>query len=58
MHGIRQRRRLVLTLDAFGTLFAPRAPINQQYAAIAKDLGMSHIDPDKLDTTFKQGTFV
>ncbi|CAG7924814.1 unnamed protein product [Penicillium olsonii] len=35
-------RTLLLTFDAFGTLFYPRPPVPQQYAAVAHEFGLSH----------------
>lgn len=34
-------RTLLLTFDAFGTLFYPRPPVPQQYAAVAHEFGFS-----------------
>lgn len=38
---ISRNRHLVLTFDAFGTLFYPRRPIGQQYAEVARRHGLS-----------------
>ena len=48
-------RTLLLTLDAFGTLFHPRLPVPEQYAATAHQFGLSRtaITPDKLKAAFK-----
>ncbi|EKV04215.1 HAD-like domain [Penicillium digitatum] len=48
-------RTLLLTLDAFGTLFHPRLPIPEQYAATAYEFGLSRttVTPDKLQPAFK-----
>jgi FMN phosphatase YigB (HAD superfamily) len=48
-------RTLLLTLDAFGTLFHPRLPVPEQYAATAHQFGLSPtaITPNKLKTAFK-----
>ncbi|KAJ5124822.1 uncharacterized protein N7515_008647 [Penicillium bovifimosum] len=49
------RRTLLLTFDAFGTLFHPRAPIPEQYLATARQFGLSHhaLTPDNLKSAFK-----
>jgi FMN phosphatase YigB (HAD superfamily) len=49
------KRTLLLTLDAFGTLFHPRLPVPEQYAATAHQFGLSRtaITPDKLKAAFK-----
>ncbi|KAJ5555648.1 hypothetical protein N7535_008081 [Penicillium sp. DV-2018c] len=49
------RRTLLLTFDAFGTLFHPRVPIPEQYVAAAHQFGLSHpaITPDNLKSAFK-----
>jgi FMN phosphatase YigB (HAD superfamily) len=49
------RRTLLLTFDAFGTLFHPRSPIPEQYVATARQFGLSHpaITPDNLKSAFK-----
>ncbi|CAG8894135.1 unnamed protein product [Penicillium nalgiovense] len=48
-------RTLLLTFDAFGTLFHPRLPVPEQYAATAHQFGLSRtaVTPDKLATAFK-----
>ncbi|KGO37131.1 hypothetical protein PEX1_012550 [Penicillium expansum] len=48
-------RTLLLTLDAFGTLFHPRLPVPEQYAATAHQFGLSRttVTPDKLETAFR-----
>ncbi|CAI7601015.1 unnamed protein product [Penicillium crustosum] len=48
-------RTLLLTFDAFGTLFHPRLPIPEQYAATAHQFGLSRtaVTPDKLETAFR-----
>ncbi|KAJ5428149.1 hypothetical protein N7445_009603 [Penicillium cf. griseofulvum] len=48
-------RTLLLTFDAFGTLFHPRLPVPEQYAAVAHQFGLSRttITPDKLETAFR-----
>ncbi|KAJ5918209.1 hypothetical protein N7454_010584 [Penicillium verhagenii] len=48
-------RTLLLTLDAFDTLFHPRQPIPEQYATTAHEFGLSRtaITPQKLKAAFK-----
>ncbi|PTU25204.1 hypothetical protein P175DRAFT_0401639, partial [Aspergillus ochraceoroseus IBT 24754] len=46
-------RSLLLTLDAFGTLFHPRAPIATQYAASATSFNLPPISPERLHVAFK-----
>ncbi|KAF3914781.1 hypothetical protein ABW20_dc0101168 [Dactylellina cionopaga] len=33
-------KHLLITLDAFGTLYVPRKPVEVQYASVAKELGL------------------
>lgn len=48
-------RTLLLTFDAFDTLFHPRKPVPEQYATTAHAYGLSktEITPDKLKAAFK-----
>ncbi|OJJ48713.1 hypothetical protein ASPZODRAFT_62473 [Penicilliopsis zonata CBS 506.65] len=46
-------RTLLLTLDAFGTLFHPRLPIPDQYAATAHSFGLT-VSPSSLKSAFKE----
>ncbi|KAJ5288817.1 hypothetical protein N7478_001847 [Penicillium angulare] len=48
-------RTLLLTFDAFDTLFHPRQPVQEQYAAAAHEFGFSRtaITPDKIKAAFK-----
>ncbi|KAI5805482.1 hypothetical protein DFH27DRAFT_644025 [Peziza echinospora] len=52
------RRNLLLTLDAFGTLFKPRIPIAEQYIEEARlhglDVGSMGITPSSLDRSFSK----
>jgi hypothetical protein len=48
------KKNLVLTFDAFGTLFTPRAPIGQLYIAAAKKHG---VDIDEGDEERVMGYF-
>lgn len=40
------KRNLLLSFDAFGTLFSPRAPVAIQYAHVARQCGLSVQDAD------------
>ncbi|KAL2000851.1 hypothetical protein VTN02DRAFT_2539 [Thermoascus thermophilus] len=48
-------RTLLLTFDAFSTLFHPRQPVAEQYAATAHSFGLSPsvVVPDRLQAAFK-----
>ncbi|CAG8256410.1 unnamed protein product [Penicillium salamii] len=47
-------RNLLLTFDAFGTLFYPRPPVPQQYAAVAHQFGLSRaaVTPQAIERAF------
>lgn len=49
-------RTLLLTLDAFSTLFHPRLPVPEQYASTAHSFGISPsvVTPAKIQTAFKE----
>ncbi|GAD98813.1 predicted protein [Paecilomyces variotii No. 5] len=49
-------RTLLLTLDAFSTLFYPRPAVPEQYAATARSFGLSPsiVTPSKIKTHFKE----
>ncbi|EAW11594.1 putative haloacid dehalogenase-like hydrolase [Aspergillus clavatus NRRL 1] len=51
----RRPRTLLLTLDAFDTIFHPRQPVPEQYAAAADAFGLprSTITPERLAAAFK-----
>jgi putative hydrolase of the HAD superfamily len=51
----RKPRTLLLTLDAFGTVFHPRRPVPEQYAEAAHAFGLprSTVTPDRLKAAFK-----
>lgn len=53
-----RRRTLLLTFDAFDTLFTPRKPVAEQYASVAHEFGLSHtaITPESIKNAFK-GSF-
>lgn len=42
--GIPRKRNLLLCLDAFGTLFRPKAPIERQYIEVATRYGVDNLD--------------
>ncbi|KAL8820481.1 MAG: hypothetical protein Q9223_001311 [Gallowayella weberi] len=48
-------RHLVLTFDAFGTLFYPRQPIGQQYAETARTYGLSGLTDQDVEENFRKG---
>ncbi|KAK0741370.1 hypothetical protein B0T18DRAFT_473058 [Schizothecium vesticola] len=49
-----RRRHLLLCFDAFGTLFAPKLPIAEQYALAARDSGLvDTITAAQVQQTFK-----
>ncbi|KAL1962306.1 hypothetical protein VTN77DRAFT_9797 [Rasamsonia byssochlamydoides] len=49
-------RLLLLTLDAFSTLFHPRRPVPELYASVAHSFGLppSVVTPTKLQSAFKE----
>ena len=49
------KKRLVLTFDAFGTLFRPRDSIGKAYAEVAKKHGLAGLIPCHLNENFKNG---
>lgn len=48
------KRNLLVCLDAFGTIFTPRAPIAAQYGGVARSLGVK-IDDEQVMKGFKNG---
>lgn len=48
-------RTLLLTFDAFGTLFYPHPPVPEQYATVAHEYGLSRtaVTPHKIEAAFK-----
>lgn len=49
-----RHRHLLLCFDAFGTLFAPKLPIAEQYALAARESGLADtITPTQVQQTFK-----
>ncbi|KAK8171290.1 hypothetical protein BKA80DRAFT_339282 [Phyllosticta citrichinensis] len=51
----RLSRPLLVTFDAYGTLYRPRAPIHLMYEAVAKEHGMRIQGPEKLNEEFGKG---
>ncbi|KAH0553038.1 hypothetical protein GP486_006766 [Trichoglossum hirsutum] len=49
----RCRSRLLLTLDAFGTIFTPREPVLRQYLDVARGLGFTPVDESLLQDSFR-----
>jgi len=47
------RRNLLLCFDAFGTLFTPRRPISEQYAAVARECGLDGLTVSQVNASFK-----
>lgn len=48
-------RPLVLTFDAFGTLFEPRQSIGQQYADAARTHGLTGLTNQHVEASFRKG---
>jgi len=46
-------RRLLLTFDAFGTLFQPRETIGKSYADLARKHGLSGFSENQIDSSFR-----
>lgn len=49
-----REKNLLLSFDAFGTLFTPKAPIATQYGEIAKFHGLAGFTDDELNASFKR----
>ncbi|KAK4038875.1 hypothetical protein C8A01DRAFT_17109 [Parachaetomium inaequale] len=47
------RRNLLLCFDAFGTLFSPKRPIAEQYAAVARQCGLDGFGTEDVQASFK-----
>lgn len=58
-YGLQQSPRpkynLLLTFDAFGTLFEPKDSIAAQYAHVAQEHGIAGVEESDIQVTFKQG---
>lgn len=48
-------RNLLICFDAFGTLFTPKAPIEQQYGDVARGLGLAGFSDGELKRAFREG---
>jgi hypothetical protein len=48
------RRNLLLCLDAFGTLFHPKQPIERQYAQVAAQHGLKDFENEATIAALKQ----
>lgn len=55
VRGAQRQKTLLLTFDAFSTLFRPRRPVSEQYASIAHSHGLSPslVTPSRLDAAFR-----
>lgn len=49
------KKHLLLGLDAFGTLFSPRAPVAAQYAEVARKHGLVGFSDEDVQTAFRKG---
>ncbi|KAF2487922.1 HAD-like domain-containing protein [Neohortaea acidophila] len=47
------KRGLLICFDAFGTLFTPKRPVHQQYAEVARAVGLQNIRDADVERTFK-----
>lgn len=50
-----KKRAIVLTVDAFGTLFTRREPIAKQYGYVARKHGLSGFTDEEVETNFRIG---
>lgn len=48
-------RNLLICFDAFGTLFKPKRPIEQQYGEVARSLGLVGFIDEELKRSFREG---
>ena len=48
------KRNLLICFDAFGTLFAPKRPVAQQYAEVASSLANRKFTEDEVQISFKK----
>lgn len=48
-------RNLILTFDAFDTLFTPREPVARQYLEVARSLGFPRVPEVDLQRSFRNG---
>ena len=52
---MKSKPTLLLTLDAFGTLFIPREPIAKQYGDLARRHGLTGFSNEDVDSSFRKG---
>lgn len=48
-------RNLLICFDAFGTLFKPKRPVEQQYGEVARSMGLSGFTDDDVKASFRDG---
>ncbi len=54
-HVVMSKKKLLITFDAFGTLFTPKEPIAKQYVDVARKHGLESLDPKRIGVSFKTG---
>ncbi len=47
------KRNILLCFDAFGTLFRPKRPVAEQYAAVASQCGLGGFSVEQVQASFK-----
>ena len=52
---MKSKPSLLLTLDAFGTLFVPREPIAKQYGDVARRYGLTGFINEDVSSSFRKG---
>ena len=52
---MKSKPSLLLTLDAFGTLFIPREPIAKQYGDVARRHGLTGFSNEEVSLSFRKG---
>jgi hypothetical protein len=50
-----RKKNLLLSFDAFGTLYTPRRSIAAQYAEVARQHGLTNFTEKELGKSFKEG---
>lgn len=51
-------RNLLICFDAFGTLFKPKRPVEQQYAEVARSMGLSGFSDEDVKGAFREGEWL
>jgi hypothetical protein len=51
------QRNLLITFDAFGTLFTPKQSIAKQYGDVARRYGIYNLDEADIETSFRVGKY-